>query len=305
MIKKLIIGTRGSALALAQAELLIAELFKLDSVIQFEIKVIKTTGDKNQSVVGQVERDKKDWVEEIERAIVAREIDIAIHSAKDIPVEVAPDTRLVPVCQRATAYDLAIFRNADCRKIQDLPNGAKVGTASLRRKAEVLFARSDLNVVELRGNVPTRLEKMESEKMDAIILACAGIERLGLNELLERSEILKDWVPAVNQGILACQCLEEREDLITMLADLSNPVLETIFLAERSVIRRLGADCKSAVGVLAEISESKELKISCRVFSRDGGRRLEEKVVGLVDEAEILGTKLANKLLDLGASKYL
>lgn len=305
MSKKIIIGTRGSALALKQAELLISNFSKLNSDIQFQIKVIKTTGDKNQSVVGPVERDKKDWVEEIERAIVKKEVDIALHSAKDIPVEIASETKLIPVCKRATPYDLAVFRNTEHRQINDLPNGAKVGTASLRRRSELLFARPDLSVVELRGNVPTRLQKMEAENFDAIILACAGMERLGFDEIIERSEILKSWISAVNQGILACQYLESREDLQEILSSLHDKDLEIIFLAERAVIRKLGADCKSAVGVVAELSDLKELTISCRIFSRDASQRLEESVTGSMEEPEILGTKLANKLLDRGASDFL
>lgn len=326
--KEIRIGTRGSTLALAQTEEVRATLGRhhensalrqsLGREFAFLIQVITTLGDKKQGTPEAAHGDKKDWIFECEEALVDGTIDIAIHSGKDVPLDIHPGTEVVAVLPRRAPFDAirakAIFpsphENAGLEILKTLPPGATVGTASLRRKAQVLAFRPDLKVEPLRGNVPTRIKKFQAESQyDAIILASAGLERLAL-ESSGFSNIPSDvLLPSVNQGILLAQFLSERNDVRELLRPLTERDTEAACIAERSCIGILQADCHSAVGSFAEV-RGDTLSFQARVLSLDGQEVLHEHAEMSVTEnylsdAKILGEKVAEKLLQRGAAELL
>jgi hydroxymethylbilane synthase len=221
------VGTRGSALALAQAR------WVAERIEGAEIVEIVTSGDRSRGV-----GDKSRWVDAIEAALVAGEIDLAVHSAKDVPGDLAPGCELVATPPRAAAHDLLIG---------SWPEGARVGTSSLRRRAQLLSVRPDLEVVELRGNVDTRLRKLDAGEVDAIVLAAAGLERLGL----ERAAEALDFVPAPGQGTLAIEARADDERVRAVLGAVHDPSTFAALSAERAAVRVLEASCHTPVGIHA------------------------------------------------------
>jgi hydroxymethylbilane synthase len=222
------IGTRGSALALAQARPVAERLGG-------ELVVLRTTGDEGRGV-----GDKSRWVDRIEDALLAGEIDVALHSAKDVPGELAPGLELVAAPERADVRDALV----GVPSLDDLPRGARVGTSSLRRRAQLLALRPDLEVVELRGNVDTRLRKLRDGQADAVLLAAAGLQRLGLETGTGLDPDV--FVPAPGQGTLV---LEARTEDAARFTDVDDPAAHAALDAERAVAQALGASCQSAIGV--------------------------------------------------------
>ena len=317
--KQIRLGTRGSKLALAQARLVSRELKILDPDLSFDFVVIKTTGDKKQDQEGPVSRDKKEWIIEIEQALLKGSIDLAVHSAKDVPTEIDPQTLLLPVTKRAVPWDAYILRES--RKTAPaqsrlggyegsvaflrLPQRAKVGTSSLRRAMQLKQLRPDLDIVPMRGNVTTRLSKLEeSSGLDAIVLAACGLERLNLADKIEGTFPYKEMLPGVNQGILAAQFLRGRIDLAALLNGLVDEETETAFIAERTFIQVLGADCNSAVGVLAQ-SRAAELVLHGRVLGRDNADLLQETISWSKALPQAAGDELAQRLIKRGAKELL
>jgi len=275
------IGLRGSELSLKQGELVSSSLEAIGCSI--ELVTIKTTGDKKQSQGEGVARDKCEWIREIEESIVAGQIDLGLHSGKDIPCELAKNTTLLSVLPREEPFDLLIGASS----LDDLKQGALVGTASLRRKAQLFRARPDLNVKALRGNIGTRLSKLDS--FDAIVLAKAGLNRLNLNLSPSSLLLAPKFIPSVNQGILACQFLEEREDVANTLKQISDDKTESSFKTERLVVEGLAADCSSSMGVYSDGSE-----ILLQILSGLGEEEIflkSEDPAYLVKEALSLGAK--------------
>jgi hydroxymethylbilane synthase len=228
------LGTRGSALALVQAELVASALKTTDSAEQVEIVTITTSGDDGRPL-----GDKSRWIDTIESALAAGKIDLAIHSAKDVPgaAELADGMSVCAVLDRADARDALIGATT----IEELPHRARVGTSSLRRASQLLAERPDLRIVELRGNVPTRLEKLESGQADAIVLAAAGLQRLGLEQRIGGLLDPTIFVPAPGQGILALEGRELPEQMI-------DPSAQSALDVERRVVEGLGATCETPVG---------------------------------------------------------
>ena len=265
------IATRGSALALAQARW-VAERLGGDC----EIVPIVTSGDRRRAV-----DDKREWVQEIEEALLRGDADLAVHSAKDVPADLHAGLRIVGAPARANPFDALCGAGS----LDELPPGARVGTSSLRRRAQLLARRPDVEVVEVRGNVDTRLRKLAEGEVDALILAAAGLERLGRADAIDA---VLDFVPAAGQGILL---IEGRQDgpLDAINDDDSWAALH----AERAVVAELGADCRSAVGVHAEGSH-----IRAFVGARDGSAWLTDQVDGEAGE-------LARRLLAAGAEELL
>ena len=241
------VGTRGSALALAQAR------WVAERLGDAEIVEIVTSGDRARGL-----GDKSRWVDAIEAALVAGEIDLAVHSAKDVPATLADGCAIVATPPRATAADVLV-RRADpdgaaqsgtgdpAQALADLPEGARVGTSSLRRRAQLLAVRPDFEIVELRGNVDTRLRKLDAGEADAIVLAAAGLERLGL----ERDAAPLDFVPAPGQGTLAIEAREGDERVWPAVAELRHAPTFADLEAERAAVRVLGATCHTPVGIHA------------------------------------------------------
>jgi hydroxymethylbilane synthase len=238
------VGTRGSALALAQAR------WVTDRLEDAEIVEIVTSGDRARGV-----GDKSRWVDTIEAALVAGEIDLAVHSAKDVPGALADGCALVATPPRASAVDVIVRRRGRAGARGDaapplagVPEGARVGTSSLRRRAQLLSVRPDLEVVELRGNVDTRLRKLDAGEVDAIVLAAAGLERLGL----ERDVTPLDFVPAAGQGTLALEAREDDERVWRAVAVVHDAATFADLEAERAAVRVLGATCHTPVGIHAK-----------------------------------------------------
>ncbi len=280
------VGTRGSALALAQAAWVAERLGP-----EAELVTITTSGDR-----GAVEQDKSRWVSELERALLNGEIDLAVHSAKDVPAELPEGLELVGVPERADPRDVL----CGAPSLGALRRGARVGTSSLRRAAQLRAAREDLEVVELRGNVDTRLRKLAAGEVDALVLARAGLERLG--RLEDAGGELDELVPAAGQGALA---LEARAG--TPLApELQDPVATVCLGAERSLVRALGADCNTPLGALARVArvarEGDEVELVGWVGRPDGSAWIRDHLVGAADG---LGARMASRLLAAGARELL
>ena len=279
------IGTRGSALALAQAAW-VAERFPGES----RLVTVTTAGDR-----GADQNDKSRWVSELERALLHDEIDIAVHSAKDVPAELPDGLVLVAIPERADPRDVI----CGAESLESLDSGARVGTSSLRRAAQLRAAREDLKLVPVRGNVDTRLRKLAEGEVDALVLAAAGLHRLGRDR--EAGGALEQLVPAAGQGALA---LEARPGAIDpgQLAALSDPDAAACVSAERELVHALGASCHTPVGAHARVVEGGELELVGWVGLPDGSEWLSDRLRGVADG---LGDAVAKRMLSAGAGELL
>jgi len=308
-IRNLRIGTRGSPLALMQTELVVSALEKAaEGILSVEVVKLKTLGDRKQGTAEAGHGDKKDWIYELELAVLDGSVDLALHSGKDVPSDFEKGTSLLPVLRRANPCDAFIGRlNPQTGKrltFDELPTAVKVGTASLRRRAQMLRLRPDLTVIEHRGNVATRIKKMEaSDDIYGIVLACAGLERLG--ETIERDTFAPDRLtPAINQGTLVAQFKSGREDLNTLLDKIVDSDTLTAWTAERACVSVLDADCKSAVSIYAVV-DNREIDLIGRVLTPDGAKCIEEKRRGTLVSAHQLGLEVGKALLAGGADELL
>ena len=279
------IGTRGSALALAQARS-VAELLDEPS----ELIAITTAGDRGADVL-----DKSRWVSELERALLDGRIDIAVHSAKDVPTELGDGLELVAVPARADPHDAICGASS----LADLVPGAAIGTSSLRRMAQINAARGDLKVVELRGNVDTRLRKLAEGTVDALVLALAGLQRLGRES--EAGAILEDMIPAAGQGALAIQA---RSGALTDGARgrITDPLSMACVGAERALVNALGASCNTPVGAYATGARDGEVELTGWIGMPDGSAWLRDRVRAPAGEA---GQLCAERMLAAGARELL
>lgn len=240
----------------------------------------------------------------IERALLSKQADIAVHSLKDLPTEGTPGLILAATPKRAAVEDVLIARDAD--RIADLPRGGTVGTSSPRRAAQVLRLRSDLKIVHLRGNVETRIAKvMENGEIDATILAAAGLNRLGLSEHLKKIIPVEDMLPAAAQGALGIQCRVDDHVTLRRCMPLNDAITSIRVNAERQVVAKLKADCFSPLAVLAEPIGLDELRLRARVLSLDGSEMAEADVTAAVDRIAALSSEVTQILLDQGARKLL
>lgn len=297
------LGTRSSQLALTQAHLVKAALENLN--VDVQLVEIKTLGCRKQGTALASQTDKRDWVVDFEEALCANQIDLAIHSGKDIPAEIADGTTLLPVLTRANPCDVFIGRQINDQRLafKDIKPGAKIGTASLRRQANLALLCPDIHVVEHRGNVPTRLKKLdESEALDGIVLAAAGIDRLGIAVDYEIFPI-EHMLPAVNQGILVIQFCQDTT-YQTLFEQLVDPVLYAVWLAEREVAIKLEGDCKSAMSIHASC-EGEMLTLAARVMLPDGSACVEAQKSQPRAHAKALGQAVGDALLEQGAAKII
>ena len=248
---KLRIGTRGSRLALCQARLVETQLRAVFPSLETEITEIRTSGDINpQEEISRI-GGKGIFVKEIEQSLLSGETDIAVHSMKDMP-SVLPDGLLIgSVLKREDPRD--VFISADGRTLEELRGEGKVGTGSIRRRAQLLFRFPDLEVVPIRGNVDTRLRKIFSENLDGIILAAAGLNRLGLSERITQHLAQDYMVPAPCQGIIAIECREDDKETRSFLSAITHPDTETVATFERSFLETFGGDCQIPLGCCAQL----------------------------------------------------
>lgn len=281
------LGTRGSALALAQARH-VASLLGDEA----EIVEITTTGDRQRALV-----DKEKWVKELELALLAGEIDLAVHSAKDVPGELPDGLTLLGAPARADARDAL----CGAPSLEALPDGARVGTSSLRRAAQVLAAREDVSVVELRGNVDTRLRKLADGECDALLLAAAGLERLGR---ADAADALLDFVPAPGQGVITLEGRADDEAAAAAARAITDHAAWTALQCERTVVTELGATCHTPVGAHA-VLDGDALTVSVFVGLPDGGAWVRDTVRGSVSEPQELGRVAAARVLAAGGGELL
>jgi hydroxymethylbilane synthase len=301
--KKFIIGSRGSELALWQADFIKNELQKYNENISVEIKIIKTTGDKIIDVALSKIGDKSLFTKELEHELLNNKINIAVHSLKDLQTQLPKKLKLGAVTKRHPAEDVLIAKEKNVT-LKTIKKNGIVATGSLRRRSQLLNLRPDLNVVELRGNVPTRIEKFLNSEWDAIILARAGVERLGLEKNIS-SIIGKDEIlPAVGQGALGIEIRESDKDTENILKPIHDPETYYAVLAERALLRTLEGGCQVPIGTYSEL-KSDELFLKAYVGSVNGKIAFRDTISGYKMDAEKLGKELANRLINAGAKEIL
>jgi len=296
------IGTRGSPLALWQANHIAALLRPLAEPRPVVLVEIETIGDRVRDRALASIGGEGVFTKEIQNALLKEEVDIAVHSLKDLPTVRFEGLTLAAVPRRGPSGDVLVSQRTDC--FDQLPQGATIATSSLRRRAQVLSRRPDLKLVDIRGNVDTRLRKLKEQNLDAIILAEAGLVRLGLGgtitEVLDRVWML----PAVGQGALGLECRSGDSDTITLLEKLNDPDTRQSVLAERAMLRGLGGGCQVPIGASAEVRDG-SLWLRGAVLLPDGSRRIEAVTEGPLGDAETLGSGLARLLLGKGARELL
>jgi len=296
------IGTRGSALALWQSRHVAARIAALPGAPAVELVIIKTEGDKITDVPLSRVAGRAFFTKEIEEALVAREIDLAVHSLKDLATELPAGLALGAVLEREDPRDVLLA--PEPTSLDQLPRGARIGTSSLRRRALLARARPDLELAELRGNVPTRIERMLEGRYDAIVLAAAGVRRLGLVEHLRETLGLDRFLPAVAQGAMAIQVREGDRSTLDWVRPLDHAPTRAATAAERALLAELEGGCQIPVGALAELAEGR-LLLRGEVCSLDGRETVAGWSDGRVAEAERIGRELAHRLLEQGAGAIL
>jgi hydroxymethylbilane synthase len=296
------IATRKSALALWQAEHAAALLEQLPEVDSVELMPLSTRGDEILDRSLQKIGGKGLFIKELEVAMQQGDADIAVHSMKDVPAEMPEGFCIAAMLERANHADALVSPNG--RQLADLPDGALIGSSSLRRQAQLKMMRPDLRIEPLRGNVNTRLAKLDGGNYDAIILAAAGLERLQFAERISQLFSPDEMLPAAAQGVVGIECLASRADLRAILAQLNHADSVRTTLAERAIARVLEASCQSPVATFATVSGD-EMTVTALVAMPDGSRAIRDSVSGAADDPERLGEQLANRLLEQGAAELL
>lgn len=299
-MKHLRIGTRDSILALWQAEWVRSRLAQIYPELEITLVPVKTKGDKILDVPLARIGDKGLFTKELESFLLRSEIDLAVHSLKDLPTNLPEGLELAAYCEREEPRDVLLSK--DGTKLEHLPAGAVIGTSSLRRKAQLKHYRPDLQFVDLRGNLHTRWGKLQNSEMHGIVLAAAGVKRLGWEERI--TQILHEDIvlSAVGQGSIALEIARERRDISHLLTQLNHMPTELAVRAERALMRKLEGGCQVPVGALAQV-QSREIELRGMVASLDGSRLLHVQVTGISPEET--GERAALELLRQGAGEIL
>jgi len=296
------IGTRGSQLALYQANWVKEKLTHAHPDLNVTLIKIKTTGDKIQDAPLAKIGGKGLFVKEIEEALIQRKIDLAVHSIKDVPTEFPKGLHLSVITQREDPRD--VFISKDGRPLGDLPQKAKIGTSSLRRQAQLLHFRSDFELIPLRGNLDTRLKKLKTMDLDGIVLALAGVKRLGLEEKITEIIPTEISLPAIGQGALGIETRQEDRKVEGQIQFLKDQDSWIAVSAERAFLKKLEGGCQVPIAAFARIIGA-ALHIDGLVGTIDGKRLVRHHRVGPVEKAESLGIELAEILLEKGAKEIL
>ncbi len=300
-MKTLRIGTRGSTLALAQASWVKGEIERHWPEATVSLQIIKTGGDQFVEASLQAIGGKGVFTKEIEEALLKNEIDLAVHSMKDLPTDMTPGLAILAVPEREDPRDVLVSR--DGVRLHELPAGARIGTGSLRRKSQLLHHRADLSVAAIRGNIDTRLKKLDAGEADALVMAAAGLKRIARSDRI--SEFLSGdiCVSAVAQGALAIEGRED-EGLRSELEFLNDIPSSLEVEAERALLRRLGGGCYVPVGARAQVF-GELIEIHAIVADPDGHELYRAELAGMAEKAEALGKELADRLLSQGGQKIL
>ena len=296
------IATRKSRLARWQAEHVAARLVARHPGLVVSLVPIVTEGDRIQDRSLAAAGGKGLFIKELETALQDGRADIAVHSMKDMPAAMPAGFTIVAALERGDARDA--FVSTRHESLDALPEGARIGTSSLRRQCQLRHRRPDLQVVVLRGNVDTRLAKLDAGDCDATVLAAAGLERLGLESRIRARIAPADMLPAIGQGIIGIECLESREDIVDLVHPLEHGPTRSILAAERAFAARIGASCHSPIAGHATL-DGDTLRLDGLVGSADGRSILVDAVSGPVRDAAALGAELADRLLAAGAGKLL
>lgn len=303
MKQKIIIGSRGSELALWQANFVKHEIEKKNKNVKVEINIIKTKGDKILDVALSKIGDKSLFTKELEIELIERRIDLAVHSLKDLQTKLPKELKLAVVTKRHDVEDVLIARKKGMT-ISKLPENAKVATGSLRRRSQLLHLRPDINVFDLRGNVPSRINKFLESNWDAIILARAGVERLKLKKYISSYIPIDEILPAVGQGALGIEIHTNNKVVEEIIRSLHHEDTYKAVLSERALLKALEGGCQVPIGAFSEVKSS-GLYLDAMVGSLDGTITYRKKIRGSKNDPEKLGTQLAKDLLKAGAKEIL
>ena len=299
---KIIIGSRGSQLALWQANWVKSQLENLHGNADISIRVITTSGDKIKDVPLSKIGGKGLFVKEIEEALLAKEIDLAVHSMKDVPIEIPSQLEISIITKRENPLDALISKNG--KKLADLPQGATIGTSSLRRSSQLLNHRNDFKIHPLRGNVDTRLKKVEEGKYDAILLASAGLNRLGWSNRITEEISHEIIIPAMGQGALGIETRLGDSKTYNFISSLNHEQTNYEVSAERALVGKLDGGCQVPIGAYAKI-EGNLITLKGLVASLDGKIIHKSEIVGPIDDAINIGQDLGEVLLKMGANEIL
>ncbi|MDQ0244638.1 hydroxymethylbilane synthase [Bacillus fengqiuensis] len=301
-MRKIIVGSRRSKLALTQTNWVIDQLKKLGLPYEFEVKEIVTKGDQILNVTLSKVGGKGLFVKEIEQAMLDKEIDMAVHSMKDMPAVLPEGLTIGCIPPREDHRDVLISKNGE--KFADLPSGAVIGTSSLRRSAQLLAKRPDLTIKWIRGNIDTRLEKLKNEEYDAIILAAAGLARMGWSKDIVTEYLDPELsVPAVGQGALSIECREDDHDLLQLLNHLNDETTNKAVQAERAFLHKMEGGCQVPIAGYAHMLNESDVQLTVLVGSPDGSIIYKEQLTG-TDPIE-LGYEAAKHLTERGAKQLI
>lgn len=306
MKDQLVIGSRGSKLALTQAGMVKTELERIEPALEVRIEIIKTSGDANTDPLSLI-GGKGVFTKELEEALLDQRIDVAVHSLKDLPTIVPDGLLIAAICKREDPRDALVLNRklpGSQSSILSLSKGAIVGTSSPRRLAQLKHLRDDLVIKELRGNVDTRLRKLDEGHYDALVLACAGLRRLGMENRISAALPAGEMLPAVGQGALGIETRAGDEDTIAAVSKLDHKFTRLACAAERAFLRSLGGGCQLPIAAYAVVRE-KRIRLDGLVADPDGSRIVRDRNSGGLDEAERLGTELGERLLEQGARELL
>lgn len=300
--RHLTIATRKSPLALCQAEWVRDQLKKLHPHLTIEFLTITTQADQWLDVTLRQIGGKGLFVKELEEALLDQRADIAVHSMKDVPMSLPEDLILPVISAREEPRDA--FVSTKYTSLAALPQNASVGTSSLRRQTQIKAIRSDLSLTDLRGNVNTRLAKLDQGQFDGIILAAAGLKRLGLDDRIRALLSVEQILPAAGQGALGIECRANDKAVRALIDPLHHPKTADCVLAERAVCRQLNGGCQIPIGAYATLRDD-VLSLQALVASHDGLRIVRSHVIGLAEQAENIGKRAADELIQKGADKIL
>lgn len=292
---KIIVGTRGSKLALSQTNWVINEIKKHNPQVEFEIKIIKTKGDIIQNVSLDKIGDKGLFVKEIEDRLINKEIDMAVHSMKDMPSSLPEELKFSYTPKREDARDVLVLKEG-YKSLDELPIGAKIGTGSKRRKYQLLKYRSDLNIVSIRGNVDTRIKKIETEGLHGVVLAAAGMHRLGINDRISYYIPMDIVIPAPAQGALAIEIRKDHSYIDEIIKSIEDKNTNIQVKCERGFLDGVNGSCHIPIGAYCTI-KGKELKLTGLLGDEEGNVLIKKSINGQVGNERELGMKLAEIVL--------
>ncbi|MBI3996156.1 MAG: hydroxymethylbilane synthase [Candidatus Omnitrophica bacterium] len=301
-MRSVVIGTRGSSLAMCQAHFVQAQLEERFPYRSFELKTIKAEADKNPELSLARMGGEGVFVKELEAALLNGDIDCAVHSLKDLPLDAPPALRIAAVLAREEPRDALVARAG--QPLAALPSSSRIGTSSLRRKSQLLRQRQDLQILEMRGNVDTRLRKLDEGRYDAIVLAACGLIRLGLEKRVTEYLSLKQMVPEPGQGALAIEARAHDQDMAQMLSELNDALSRACVEAERAFLRALGGGCRVPIAAYALCADG-IITLDGTVVAADGSQQLRDRATGPIADPIALGERLAEELTSQGARKLL